>query len=364
MAQKNKNGSLGHWKGYLQIAVVIGILVVALYFARAPEQIAIVEYGDLGDKQPPVVTVMLPETTSYNHRLNTTGSIILKERVSIISEVTGRVIWVSPYFEPGGTIEANEVFIEIDPTEYKLEVEAATQELAIHEITLEKQKALGEDVDYHEALRSKASSRLDLAKLKLAKTKLSLPYSFRVISSSVEVGVLAGTAEITGNVSVMGLVYRPESIRVGIPIEIHDIQALDPIVGRSAKVETVYDEFNAVVTGKSNIVAPKSKLATIFMKFDSELDPSEYPLPNTFVEVEIDGPVVSNVYLLPESSERKLGQIWIVRNGQLESFKPEILTRKNGMLVVKAFDSGDGIAIELPANTHEGQAVTILPVGI
>ncbi|MYG42061.1 MAG: hypothetical protein F4203_02785 [Rhodobacteraceae bacterium] len=141
MEKENTKDDRGNWKGYLQIAVIGGIIAVAIYFARAPEQVAIVENGTLGEKQSPIVTIMQPESQSYNFRLDTTGSITLKERVTITSEIKGRVIWVSSQFEPGATIDANEVFIKIDPRVYELEVEEATYELAAHEIELEKQKS-------------------------------------------------------------------------------------------------------------------------------------------------------------------------------------------------------------------------------
>ncbi len=363
MEKEASKGNRSNWIGYLQIAGIVGIIAIAIYFARAPEQVVIVENGTTREKQSPIVTVMQPESQSYNFRLNTTGTINLKERVTITSEVKGRVIWVSPKFEPGSTIEANEVFIKIDPRVYALEMEGAEYELAVHEIELEKQKSLGVDFGRQEALRNQASVQLDLARLQLAKTELSLPFSFRVISSSVEIGELAGTAETTGITSILGLAYRPDSIRVDVPIEMQDILTLDPIIGLSANVRTTTEELSGVVTGISSIVAPKSRLATVYIKFDSELNHSDYPLPNTFVEVEIIGPTEDNVFLLPERSEKSLGQVWLVRNGQLESFKPQILARNNGLLVVKSFDAGDGIVIDIPANTHDGMTVTSIPVG-
>lgn len=363
MEKEDTKDDRGNWIGYLQIAVIVGIIAVAIYFARAPEQVAIDENRTLGERQSPVVTVLQPESQSYNFRLDTTGTITLKERITITSEVKGRVVWISSKFEPGGTIEANEVFIKIDPRVYELETEEAASELALHEIELEKQKNLGADVDRLEVLRNQARIRLDLARLQLSKTELSLPYSFRVISSSVEIGELAGTAETTGTASILGLAYRPDSIRVDVPIEIQDIQTLDPIIGRTANVMTSTEELSGVVSGLGSIVAPKSRLATVYIKFDSELNPSKYPLPNSFVEVEIIGPTEENVFLLPERSEKSLGQVRLVRNGQLESFEPQILARDNGILVVRAFDAGAGIAIDIPANTHDGMTVTTVPVG-
>ena len=358
MQQIRKN-----WKGYLQVVAIIAIIAIALYLARAPDQIEIVDTGPLDDKQlNPVVSVIEPQKTNYNIRLNLTGSVTLKERVTILTELTGRVVWVSPNFEPGGTIDSNEVFIKLDPAEYELAVEEANYDLVAKEIAVEKNKALGEDVSHLEALSSKARVRLQLAKLQLAKTELSLPYEFRVISSSIEVGELAGTAETTGTSSVLGLVYRPESIVVDVPIDIKDVHSLKPIIGRTAIVKTNVGEFNAIVAGMGSIVTPRTRLGSLYLNFDSELDWSEYPLPNTFAEVAIEGPIVENVYVLPEVSEYMLGHVWIVRNGTLMSFAPEIVARDNGYLVVRAFDAGDGIVIDSPANSTDGMTVSTVQI--
>ena len=98
-------------------------VAVAVYFARAPERVERVDRAALASEdRKPVVSVVRPEPTEQALTLSLTGSVKLKERATVMSEVAGRVVWVSPKFEPGGSIAANEVFIRIDPEEYELRV--------------------------------------------------------------------------------------------------------------------------------------------------------------------------------------------------------------------------------------------------
>ena len=219
----------------------------------------------------------------------------------------------------------------------------------------------GGSAEYQAAVIEKAQVALELAELQLERTEISLPYRFRVITSSAEVGELAGTVETTGRASVLGLVYRPESIRLDVPADPRDIEFLQPVVGRSAEVRANSNSFKATVTGKSSVVAPKSRLASLFLKFDAELVADEYPLPNTFVEIAIAGPSHENVYVLPEASERPYGHVWIVRGGLLESHETEVLGRTGDDLVVRAFDLGDGIVVGPLPNARQGLAVSAVP---
>ena len=227
------------WFGYIQLAAILGAIAVAVYFAQAPERTERIDRTALAtEPRMPIVRVVQPEPTERSLTLNLTGSVKLKERATVVSEVVGRVVWVSPKFEPGGSLKADEVFIRIDPEEYELKVEEAR--LAVEELEHEVRagKARDEDTTGAGLRLDKARVALRLAELQLRRTSISFPYDSRVISSSVEVGELAGPPEKVGKTAMLGVVYRPESIRVSAPVEQRDLIHLSPAVGRTAVVRT------------------------------------------------------------------------------------------------------------------------------
>lgn len=348
------------WPGYLQIAAIVGVVAVALFFARAPERVERFAEADLTpEARKPVVRVVQPAATEQALTLKLTGSVRLKERATVISEVVGRVVWVSPKFEPGKSIDADEIFIRVDPKEFELKVEAARLEVAAREAGLKSLENRNEDTTEAAFELKKALVALELADLQLQRTNISLPYSFRVISSSVEVGELVGPAEKVGRAAVLGVAYRPESIRVAAPIEQRDLKYLAPAIGRTAQVRTKMGIYEAEVVGTSSVVAAKSRLATLYLKFPDGLPAGSLPLPHTFAEVVVAGPSHEGVYVLPEAAAQAQSRVWVVRDGVLDSAEPRTLGRVDGGWVVEAFDAGEGVVLGTLPGAREGLAVTL-----
>lgn len=78
-------------------------------------------------------------------------------------------------------------------------------------------------------------------------------------------------------------------------------------------------------------IARKTRLATLFLKFAVGQSVETPPLPGTFVEVSIEGPVHDNVFVLPDSA----------------------LQDRDSVLVV------DGIIVGTLAGAREGLAVEV-----
>ena len=93
------------------------------------------------------------------------------------------------------------------------------------------------------------------------------------------------------------------------------------------------------------MVAPRTRLASVFLKFAEDADPDSLPAPGTFVEVAIEGPVYEDVYVLPESVVQERESVWVVRGGLLSAFAPTSVGRTEDGLVVQAFDAGEGVVV-------------------
>ena len=332
--------------GVLQLILIIAVVAVALYFARAPERTVREVAPELTDERAkPAVSVVRPSPTRQALSVRLTGSVKLDGRVKVASEVEGRVVWVAPQFSHGGSITANEAFVRVDPAQYELELEAA--QMAVREaearVRIERSRGAleaasfssqrpGEEVpdfvrrtpmiELAEAALGKARAELGLARLRLERTSISLPYAGRVVRSDVEVGDLVGPADRAGVSPVLGVVYRTEALEVDAPIESRDLGYLAPAVGRAARVHVQGGTLDAEVARVSSVVSPKTRLASLFLEFPEGTPAESLPLPGTFVEVEIPGPTHENVYVLPESAVQVGGSVWVVGDGVLRSHVP------------------------------------------
>ena len=239
MAQQLDESEVGRgrsrWLGFAQTALILVVIAIALYFARAPDRgQRDVGSGPAFEKSKPAVRVQ-PVPTAQALSVELTGSVRLDARTTVMSEVSGHVVWVSPKFRNGGSIAANESFVKVDSAPYELQVKVA--EAAVHGAAarLRIEKAKGEEearkfsigrpgADVSEWVRRvpwiaaaeaefrRAQAELELAKLRLERTEISLPYDFRVVAPDVAVGELVGPADLVGDTPSLGVVYRTRAL--------------------------------------------------------------------------------------------------------------------------------------------------------
>ena len=374
------------WLGFVQVVLILAVVAVALYFARAPDRVEREAVSALSAEDTrPVVSVIQPAQTDQALTVELTGSVGLSERARIKSEVAGRVIWLSPGFSAGGAIEANEPFVRIDPAEYELRVKVAEMAVREAEARVLVAKAGGEEnargfarkypdaeasdwvrrlphIARAEAGLSKAQAELELARLELERTNISLPYPGRVIRTQVEVGEYVGP-DLVGPSPFLGVVYRTRALQIVAPVEPKDLRYLDPVIGRSAKVRTRGGTYDARVERVSAVIAPQSRLATVFLRFSQDHAPDSLPLPGAFAEIVITGPSHEGVYVLPEVVLQEQGSVWVVEDGALRGFEPETLGRSDAGWVVEAFDAGEGVVAGTLPGAREGLAVTVAQAG-
>ena len=109
----------------------------------------------------------------------------------------------------------------------------------------------------------------------------------------------------------------------------------------------------------SSVVAPQSRLATVFLRFSEDHAPEVLPLPGTFARIAIAGPSYEDVFVLPESTLQEHGSVWVVQDGTLRGFEPETLGRTDKGRVVEVFDTGDGVVVGTLPGAREGLEVTV-----
>ncbi len=371
------------WLGYAQLILILAAVGVALYFAQAPSGVDRDPISDLAVEQAkPTVAVIQPTPTEHALTVDLTGGVTLHGNVRVSSEVGGRVVWVSPSFRNGGSIAANETIIRVDPAEYELELEVAAAKVAKAAARVQIEKAKAEEsvasftrehpgadipdsvrraphIAKAEAALMKAQAEEKLAQLRLNRTEISLPHDVRVAAADIDVGQFVGPAELVGRASSLGTVYRTDALQVRAPIEQDSLAYLAPAIGRSATVRTASGTYDAVVERTSAIIGPKSRLARVFLKFAAAHPAETLPLPGSFVEVSIAGPVHDNVLVLPESAIQDRGSVWIVEGGALKAVAPRTLGHADVGVVVEAFDAGEGVVVGTLTGAREGLAVEV-----
>lgn len=380
-------GGRPRWLGLVQLVLIVAAVAVALWFARAPERVQRSVAPDLVDeKAKPAVSVVRPAPVAQSLTVDLTGSVRMERRIRIASEVVGRVVFVSPDFANGGSIAADETILRVDPAGYELEVEAAERAVREAEARVSMERARGEAgaeafarehpgapvpqvvrrvpwIELAEAALERERTALAQARLQLRRTSISLPFDVRVVLSDVAVGELVGPAELVGPSSRLGVVFPSGALEVDAPIATRDLEYLAPAVGRPAEIRAGGRTWPAEIVRVSSVVSPKTRLASVFLRFGEGSPPESLPRPGTFVEVAITGPSHDNVFVLPESAVQERGRVWVVDGGELRSFVPRELGRAADGWVVEAFDAGEGVVVGALPGARAGLAVVATDAG-
>ncbi len=199
-----------------------------------------------------------------------------------------------------------------------------------------------------EARLAAAGARRRVAELDLERTSFSLPFAGTVTRTSAEVGQLLTRGQSFGEV------FARDAIEVVAPVSADTLKRLEPAVGRRARVSDSHGTFEAVVEKVSAELDDRTRFATLYLKVAGEP-----PVPGTFVDVEIDGPVFADSFLLPEAAEQVNNRVWMVADGELQEVEARTLGRTADGWIVAAFDPGDGVVLGAVPGAEQGQAVQV-----
>lgn len=365
--------------GVTQILIVLALVTLASFFAcratTSTETTPSFPMGPPGAMQAPQVTVAVvrPDVISATVEVDATGSIAYRTAVSIVPQVGGRVIWVSPALRNGSEFRKGETVFKLDPIDAELSVRQAKADLAValaemnlanaqREAATENYQLLNPgaevpplvaqepQIERSQAAIDRTKARLLAAELALSRTEFSFPFSGRVLTSNVGIGQLLSINQPVGQV------YDINELEAVIPVSTMDLDALEPIQGRRALLETDHGFVEAIVERRSASLDERTRASALYAKIQSK----DHELaPGSFIRAKIFGRQIDQAYVLPEETEQAKSTVWIVNDGLLIRQQIQIHDRREDGLLVSTFPYFDGIVTGSMPNVEEGDSVGI-----
>ncbi len=339
----------GSWfRKTVRFLVPIVIIVAGLGFARQLYMTKPTAKKRRPKDKTPLVEVAKVPAVTRAVKISAMGTMMPALTVDLKARVTGRVIWVSEEFVPGGVFKKGDVILKLDPSDYKIAVQKQESLVsrAAAELALEKgrgdvareelrlmEKTSGRSVgDRGLALRApqlaKVEADLTTARAELAQAKLFLtrvvlraPFNCVVKSKAVEIGgqvgtqdslaVLDGTdrgwVEATVPQDRLGWIRFPRGKgEKGSLVQVRPISGAE----RSGRVIRLLGDVT------------ESRMAKVLVEVADPLGLSpggdEAPLlTGSYVSVTIEGNILENVLPVPRSAVREGNSIWVADGGSL-----------------------------------------------
>lgn len=352
------------------LSVVVVIALVAIAKGKRPDRV------DTAD-QAVLVDVIPAEMTSLNFKVFSQGSVEPRTETTLVAEVAGQIVSVSPNFLSGGFFRKGEVLLQIDPSDYETALLRAQANLASRKARLADEKARSEQAlkDWVNLGRQGEPSELVLRKPQLAeaeagvqaaeaelqeaerdleRTRIRVPYDGLVRSKLVDMGqyVAPGTP--------LGVTFSVNTAEIRLPLSGSDLAYLDlPSATRLDKAHRVPVTLTAETTGvggrwqaeiirTEGVVDPSSRVVYAVAEVVDPygvLGQSTQPelIVGTFVRAAIEGRRAEDVIVLPRAVLRPDDTVLIADSERKLDVRPVIVARAepNNVYISGGLNEGD-----------------------
>jgi RND family efflux transporter MFP subunit len=387
------------------VILVAGVIIVGIVVATRPN----VEAGPTRVTAP-LVSVIEVQPRDLRFSVHTQGTVVPRTESGLIPQVSGEVIWVSPRLVSGGFFEAGDPLLRIDPSDHRVELEAARavvarirSEFARAETEIERQRSLAaqgvasqariDDAEkafqVAEAELREHTARLARAERDLDRTEIRAPYQGRVRSEKVDVGQF-----VSRGISIATL-YATDYAEVRLPLPDRDLFYLDIPFDRSGEqvasdgdptemqpgpeVQLRAEFAGELRTWVGRIVRTegeidaKSRMVHLVARVEDPYGQSgttgSAPLVvGLFVDAEIQGRKVENVFVLPRTALRTdagSDLVYVVDAGDRLRFKTVDVLRaeRDDVVIGSGLRPSDRVCVSPMAAAVNGMAVrTVLAV--
>jgi RND family efflux transporter MFP subunit len=319
--------------------------VVVLVAALAGGRYIVSQRPEAPQFQPPQVPVSIdairvaPE--DYRVVIRSEGTVEPRTESTLIPQVSGQIVAISPSFREGGFFEQGDVLVTLDPRDYQLAIASAEAQVAQAESALEQELAqakvvaddwrmLGREapelglrkpqIAAARATLLSAQSQLERAKFDLERTRIRAPYDGQVLEKNVDVGQFVSTG------TLLARVYATDYVEIRLPLSNRQLEFVDlpeRFRGETAQRGTAGPEaiIKAVAIGRQEwrwsgrIVRAEGAIDTrtrqlfVVAQVDDPYEPGSEGQPplriGQFVEAEIEGrQVLESAFVLPRSALR------------------------------------------------------------
>lgn len=338
----------------------------------------------------PLVRTWQAEAQTVQLTIKAHGSALPRTESDLVPEVSGLVTRVSPNLVSGGFFKQGEVLLEIDPVDYELAVDQAEAALAsarseltsaerahVRQLDLVKrnltsQTQADEALNRYRAAEARlkeATARLSRATRDLARTRVTAPYEGRVRSETVDVG------QYVNRGAPVAKLYATDLAEVRLPVPDDELEFLQIPLSASALqpeqqplVRLMADFAGETHTWEGRIVRtegeidPRTRMINVIAQVPDPYVTSGNRPPfavGLFVEGEILGNRVNEVFVLPRSAIQANNQVYVVGPDNLLSFRDVEILRYVGeeVYVTAGFDAGERVSLSTVNNAIEGMRV-------
>ncbi len=356
-----QNNPPSSWQKVMPFIIIVLVVIALLFIMRM--------FRDEPQTQPRQESGFLVETVqlqpqSLTIQVDSQGTLIPKHSISLVAEVSGRVVSVSDDFVVGGRFEQGDVLLQIEPDDYRVAVARAEANLASARASFELEQAKAEQAEKDwqsfgkkskpsdlllnipqlkgaQAAVDAAKADLQKAQRDLSKTTIRAPFDGVVLAKQVDIGQFVNISGQLGRLagSQMAEIRLPltdrqlkqlkltQANRLPLPVSLSLVDG--PTVGQAqlVRLEPEKDPQTLMTFGVVEVINPFA----MGLRF------------NTFINAGITGPTYDNVFAVPGE--------WLLPQQRLPLYRNDRLHIQT-VTVIEQTDEFDYISEGLTTDDH------------
>ena len=376
------------------VIIVTASIIAAGLIMRKPEaKIADIEHKPLLINTAQVVKQELQIS------IRAQGTVTPRTTTTLVAEVSGSVIDVSPRFKSGGFFKKGEVLLQIDKRDYLTQlkraeaaVASANSELATERGRAEvayqdwikyksnvKRTKAATDLALRKPQQADAKAKLDAAiadlnhaRNQLDRTAIKAPYDGLVRSKHVDIGqyVTVGSAlaeTFAIDIAEVRLALPQNKLEyLHLPDIIGDDTPAKPTVNLYAHIGKQTYQWRAQLVRTEGVFDERSRVlfavAQISDPYGMESDQPAALRMGTFVDAEIQGKRIVNLVKLPRHILRTGNRVWVIDDEQrLQNREIKVLsTQGEHMYVTAGLEEGELVSLSNITGTIAGTLVRVV----
>lgn len=293
------------------------------------------------------------------------GQLLPKQDLELRTEITGKIDTLSNNLVNGGKVTKGELLVQIDQSDYLLQVIQSQSKVAQAEQQLAKVKAetkaaqqeladLGREnpsdlalgipqLKQAEASLDAAKADLSIADLALSRTQIFAPFDGRIEKETLTVGQYLNRGGVVAklhanDVMEVRLAMSAEQFsQIGLPLDYYT-QYNDSVFSVKLNAQVGQDNYtwDAKIIRVEAAIDSQTRSIYAVAEVHNLTDNNQPLLKGLFVNAEITGLQASHVSILPKAALRSNEQLWTVDDeNRLQVKMAEIVQRTPDTIIVK-----------------------------
>ncbi len=346
---------------------------------------------DLQKKRPPVpippARTITVKTAAHPVILTGQGTVRPIKEIRLVSQVSGKIVYVSSALVNGGAFNKGDLLLRIDPADYQIAVTLAQarvkdseskHRLAIEEAAVSRQEWMqlraGSDpppLVAKEPQLAAAQAKLDAdhaelkkAQLQLERTHIKTPFDGRVSDKSVDIGQYITPGQ------TLAVIYDTAAAEIVLPMEDRElfwfqVPGFTPQTVSGSQAEVQVNVAGRKLSRRGQVVRSEGKLdertrmINVVVRVASPYDVKPPLAIGLFATVKIKGRVITNAALIPRSALRAESIVWVVdTQGRLEFRRVNVARFSTaGVIVTSGLTDGEKVVISPIKGVSDGMKV-------